>query len=95
MEEPSYIGKWITVGYPWLIKNQFQGRSICHGGTHPGGYISHFERYIDEDVTIIVLSNNMVKHSRLSMKELGATWIARELAEVIFAKKLRFWQKFL
>ncbi|MEB1807328.1 MAG: beta-lactamase family protein [Bacillaceae bacterium] len=95
MEEPSYSGKWITVGYPWLIKNQFDRRSIAHGGTHPGGYVSHFERYLDDDVTIIVLSNNMVKHATFSMKELGATWISREIAEIMFSQKLRFWQKYL
>ncbi|WP_216828564.1 serine hydrolase domain-containing protein [Alkalihalobacterium elongatum] len=95
MEESSYSSKWISIGYPWLIKNQFQRRSIAHAGTHPGGYVSHYERYIDDDVTIIVLSNNMVKHAKLSMKEIGATLISRELAEIIFMKNLRFWQKFL
>lgn len=93
MEAPSYKGKFVTMGYGWMIKNLLGRRSICHGGTHPGGYTTHIERYLDDDVTIVVLSNNMKPYTRFSLKELGGTFISREIAAILFNQKLHFWQK--
>lgn len=95
MEKPSYTGKFITVGYGWFIKNFMGHKSVCHGGNHMGGYTSHLERYLDDDVTVIVLSNDIVSHSKLSPKDFGGTFIAREIAAIVFNDKLRFWQKII
>ncbi|MFT4413029.1 serine hydrolase domain-containing protein [Fredinandcohnia humi] len=95
METPSYKGKYVTLGSGWFIKNLMGRKSISHGGNHPGGYTSHFERYIDEDLTIIVLSNDIVSHSRLMIKDFGGTFISREIASIIFNDKLHFWQKII
>ncbi|MFE8701364.1 serine hydrolase domain-containing protein [Cytobacillus sp. FJAT-54145] len=95
MEEPSYTGRFVTMGTGWVIKNLFERKSICHGGSHPGGYTSHLERYIDEDITIIVLSNHLTSYSKLSIKDLGGTLINREIASIVFEDKLQFYQKII
>lgn len=93
MIEPTYRGSLVTVGYSWNIKHLFERGSICHAGTHPSGYVSHIERYLNDEMTIIVVSNDMVKHSRLGMKEFAGTFLSREIASIIYRRKLRFWQK--
>ena len=41
----------------------------------PNGYTSHFEKYIDDDITIIVLSNNL-NYQLSPMKGPGGTYIS-------------------
>lgn len=88
METPQYDGRYIKYGYGWFIKNHFGCKSVCHGGSIPNGYTSHFERYIDDNITIVVLSNNLVKYSILSTKVGGGTYISREIASIVYGKKL-------
>ncbi|MFD2212606.1 serine hydrolase domain-containing protein [Metabacillus endolithicus] len=94
MQTPTYKGRFITMGYSWFIKQLFGRKSVSHGGTHPGGFTTHVERYLDDDMTIVVISNDMISHKMLTMKELGATLISRELASLLFNQKLHHWQKF-
>jgi len=94
MQTPTYEGKFITMGYSWFIKQLFGKKSVSHGGSHPGGYTTHVERYLDDDITIVILSNDMTSHKKLTMKELGGTLISREIASILFNQKLRHWQKF-
>lgn len=93
MEKSHHNGKYVKYGYGWFIKNHFYGKSVCHGGSVPNGYTSHFERYIDDDITIVVLSNDLVKYNILSMKEVGGTYISRELASIVHGKRLGIHQK--
>ncbi|WP_456276225.1 serine hydrolase domain-containing protein [Bacillus sp. AK128] len=93
MEKPSYQGRFITFGYSWFLKNLMGRQSTSHGGSHPGGYTSHLERYMDEDLTIVVLSNNLVGYKKLMIKDMGGTFISREVASILFEHKLPFWQK--
>ena len=95
MIAPTYKGKFVTIGLAWVIKNLFDRDSICHAGTHPSGYISHIERYLKDELKIIVVGNDMVKHSRLGMKEFAGTYISREIASILYGRKLRFWQKLI
>ena len=46
---PSY-------GYGWMIKDTENGKEIYHGG-NTFGYSSNIARFIDEDLTVIVLTN--------------------------------------
>jgi len=94
METASYKGRLIKYGYGWFIKEMFNQRSIAHGGFHPIGYTSHFERYLDDKTTVIVLSNEIEKYSRLGIKYFGSTDVARELEARMFNKNIWFWQKF-
>lgn len=93
METESFSNRIVNLGRPWLIKHLFHGKSVSNGGFHPEGYAAHMERYLDDEMTIIVLINDLRKFSALSMKEFCASWISRELSSIIYGKKLPFWQK--
>ncbi|URZ02209.1 serine hydrolase domain-containing protein [Clostridium felsineum] len=88
MQKPHHDGKYVKYGYGLLIKNNFDCKSICHGGSIPNGYTSHFEKYIDDDITIVVLSNDLVNYQFLSLGGAGGTYISREIASLIYGKKL-------
>jgi len=88
MQKPHYDGKYVKYGYGLFVKKHFDCKTICHGGSIPNGYTSHFEKYIDDDITIVVLSNDLVKYQFLSMKGAGGTYISREIASLIYGKKL-------
>lgn len=95
MQQPHYNGKYIKYGYGLSIKNCFGCKSAGHSGSVPCGYTSHFERYSDSGLFLVVLSNDLVKYSPLSIKELGGTFISREIASLIYGKKLSFLDKML
>lgn len=88
MQKPHYDGKYVKCGYGLFVKKHFDVKSICHGGSMPNGYTSHFEKYIDDDISIVVLSNDLVKYQFLSMSGAGGTYISREIASLIYGKKL-------
>ena len=88
MQKPHYDGKYVKYGYGLFVKKHFDCKSICHGGAIANGYASHFEKYIDDDITIVVLSNDLVKYQFLSMKGAGGTYISREIASLIYGKNL-------
>ncbi len=88
MQKPYYDGKYVKCGYGLFVKKHFDGKSICHGGAMPNGYTSHFEKYLDDDMTIVVLSNDLVNYQFLSLSGAGGTYISREIASLIYGKKL-------
>lgn len=88
MQKPHHDGKYVKCGYGLFVKKHFDCKSICHGGSMPNGYTSHFEKYIDDNITIVVLSNDLVKYRFLSMSGAGGTYISREMASLIYGKKL-------
>lgn len=88
MQKPHYDGKYVKCGYGLFEKIHFDCKSICHGGSMPNGYTSHFEKYIDDDIFIVVLSNDLVNYQFLSMSGAGGTYISREIASLIYGKKL-------
>ena len=88
MQKPHHDGKYVKYGYGLIIKKYFDCKSICHGGGIANGYTSHFEKYIDDDITIVVLSNDLVKYQFLSLGGAGGTYISREIASLIYGKKL-------
>ena len=53
---PIY-GGYAHYGYGVMINNDPMGASIAHSGTWPG-YKHYMIRYLDSDITIIVLTNN-------------------------------------
>lgn len=88
MQKPHHDGKYVKYGYGLFVKNHFDCKSVCHGGAIANGYTSHFEKYIDYDIIIVVLSNDLVKYQFLSMEGAGGTYISREIASLIYGKKL-------
>ena len=93
MQHVAHNGTFVKYGYGWFINKNFGHRSVSHGGLHPLGYTSHLERYPEDGLTIIVLSNAMERYSPLGSPYFGSTDIARELAARFFDRKARFWQK--
>ncbi|MCD8511860.1 MAG: beta-lactamase family protein [Bacillus sp. (in: Bacteria)] len=93
MQQPSYKGMFVQYGYGWFVKNIFGQKSISHGGFHPIGYTSHLEKFVDDGVTIIVLSNKLEKFSSLGVKYFNSTDLAREIGARIYGKKAFPWQK--
>lgn len=49
------ISDGVSYGYGWMITDN--GKQIMHGG-NTFGFTSNIARYIDEDLTIIILTNN-------------------------------------
>lgn len=94
MQSSSYNGTLIKYGYGWFIKHNFGRRSISHGGFHPIGYTSHFEKFIDDNVTIIVLSNKLEKYSLFGVKYFNSTDLGREIGAKVYGKIAFPWQKF-
>lgn len=57
-------------GFGWIIDNHPEyGKIVYHSGNW-AGYISHIERHIDTDKTIILLQNNFSALTRLPVEEL-------------------------
>lgn len=91
----QYNGRFVKYGYGWFINNNFGHKSVSHGGFLPNGYTSHIERYTDDALTIIVLSNELEKYSRTGVRYFGSTDIARSLAAKFFGRKAMPWQKLM
>lgn len=53
------ISEEISYGYGWMIKDTENGKEIYHGG-NTVGYSSNIARYIDEDLSVIILTNKGV-----------------------------------
>ena len=50
-------GKPVTYGLGWMVGENNGHRFFSHSGSHSTGFQSHFTRYRDEHLTIIVLTN--------------------------------------
>lgn len=50
------ITEEVSYGYGWMIEDTENRREIYHGG-NTFGYSSNIARYIDEDLTVIILTN--------------------------------------
>lgn len=55
MFTPHYVGN--GYGYGWVIKETERGRRIRHFGASGRGMAAVFRRYVDADLTVIILSN--------------------------------------
>ena len=76
-------------GYGWHVidnKISFDHKMIQHAGGLTG-HKAEFARFIDEDLTIIILTNNQGK------TKLGT--ISREIASIIFGKRFFSWQRLI
>ena len=64
-------------GYGWFIRKRFNRRVVQYNGRSPG-YTSFLERYIDDDVCIIILSNNYSPVPHMIIRDLGAIIFGEE-----------------
>lgn len=51
------ISDTASYGYGWMIENTEKGKEIFHGG-NTLGFTSNIARYVEDDLTVIVLTNN-------------------------------------
>ena len=58
-------------GYGWIITNAFGRKVIAHDGSI-NGFATHISRFVDDQVTVIVLSNFSHAQSSLIAKDLSA-----------------------
>lgn len=93
MMAPDYNGRLLSFGYGWFVKHLFGRKCIAHSSSHPQGFSAHMEKYLPDDITIVVASNNLISHGLFSSADLGATFISRSLAQLIFDQPLWFWAK--
>ena len=64
-------------GYGWMIGDKFGHKYVGHGGWI-GGFVSKFERYPDDDATVIVLGN---------FETLNTDAVAQEVTAILFGAK--------
>ena len=60
-----------TVGMFWFHRQRFSHRSVYVNGSSPG-FKAHFERFIDDDATVVVLSNLYIAAPSTIAEDLGA-----------------------
>jgi CubicO group peptidase (beta-lactamase class C family) len=60
-----------TVGMFWFHRERFKHRSVYVNGSSPG-FKAHFERFIDDDATVAVLSNFYIGAPSIIAEDLGA-----------------------
>lgn len=56
-KEHTAMSEQVAYGYGWMIGDDPIGKRIFHGG-NTLGFTANIVRYIDEDMTIIILTNN-------------------------------------
>ena len=66
-----------SVGYGWFIEKRFNRRVVRMGGRSPG-FTSEIQRYVNDDVCIVVLGNNYAP---------TASPIGNDLAAIVFGER--------
>lgn len=74
--QKAYIPYKAKYGYGWFIDSSYSKFNVFHGGGTPG-FHSHIQRFINDDVCIVLLSNN----AYCDLSE-----ITNRLAAIIFNK---------
>lgn len=89
--QKGYVGSApfgiVKYGYGWQIFNNkisFDQKMVMHSGGLPG-HKAEFTRYVEDDVTIIILTNNQ-DNTKLRA-------ISAEIASSLFGKRFYNWQK--
>jgi hypothetical protein len=66
------------VGTFWFRRERFGHRSVYVNGSSPG-FKAHFERFIDDDATVIVLSNLYIASPSIIAEDIGAMLCGQEV----------------
>ncbi|MDQ2922597.1 MAG: serine hydrolase [Acidobacteriota bacterium] len=72
----SSLETLFTERYGWFVSEQFKRKLMRYGGRSPG-YNSDFQRYVNDDVCVVVLSNNY---------SVTANPIANNIAAMVFGE---------
>ncbi len=66
----SFDGTETEYGFGWYVDNEGDyGKRVSHSGRW-AGYITYFDRHLDNDKTIIILQNNETSKTRLPLKDI-------------------------
>ncbi len=88
------IEKMFSEGYGWFDSKRFNRRAIRMNGRSPG-FQSEIQRYIDDDVCVIVLGNNYAPTSSLIAEGLAAITLNEKYEIPRIAKPVKLDQKLL
>lgn len=67
----------VSYGYGWMLEDTEKGKEIYHGG-NTLGFTSNIARYIDEDLSVIVLTNNGYYDVESITKDLSSIVLKKE-----------------
>ena len=70
-QSSGFENKQRTVGMFWFHRERFGHRSLYVNGSSPG-FKAHFERFLDDDATVVVLSNLYIAAPSTIAEDLGA-----------------------
>jgi CubicO group peptidase (beta-lactamase class C family) len=71
-------------GYGWYTQNVMGYEAVGHSGGYPSGFRHYIARLLNEDITVIVLSNEMSINSKS---------INRNLTSIMLQKPIWIWEK--
>lgn len=75
------------VGYGWFIGSRFNRRVVRMSGRSPG-FQGEFQRYVDDDACVVVLTNNYSGTASLVINDLAAILFGEKYEQPGFAKSL-------
>ncbi|MCR2823638.1 serine hydrolase domain-containing protein [Lederbergia panacisoli] len=73
-------------GYGWYTQDVMGHHAVGHSGGYPSGFRHYVARLLDEDITVIVLSNELSINSKS---------INRNLTSIILQKPIWIWEELL
>lgn len=71
-------------GYGWYTQNVMGNEAVGHSGGYPSGFRHYVARLLDEDITVIVLSNEMTVNSKT---------VNRNLTSIMLQEPIWIWEK--
>ncbi len=71
------VSKMMSKGYGWFDSKRFNRRAIRMNGRSPG-FQSEIQRYVDQDICIIVLGNNYAPTASLIAEDLAAMMLGEK-----------------
>lgn len=98
METVSFRGKF--AGFSKLVASGWfysfsHGMCLGHSGGIPSGYTSRMDLNLHHDTEIIILSNHQVSYGWYPIGANGASYVSKELSEILFERKLKFYEKII
>lgn len=73
-------------GYGWYTQNVMGYDAVGHSGGYPSGFRHYIARLLDEDITVIVLSNELTVNSKA---------INRNLTSIVLQEPIWIWEAIL
>lgn len=82
-------------GYGFLLNDKFKDKSIGHSGTYPNGYSTIINNYENNNLTIVILSNDIKPIKLFVPGVANATYIEATIMEEITGMRLSKVEKYI